>query len=96
MMGKHDIKRGKLRQIGRGLFLVFWMTVAIVPAMQAQQTKAAAEAAKKKQTLKHRRDIQTKETRERMDAVDRRAREFNEQNKLKWWQRIFKRRSHRK
>jgi hypothetical protein len=50
--------------------------------------KKAYENARK-WTLKHRRAIQTPETRKRMDAADRRADAYNRQNEKKWWEKIF-------
>ena len=73
----------------------------------AQQSRKAVDAAKRKEqiareqkkeyqkarerTLKHRREIQTKETRDRMDVVHEKARKYNRKNDEKWWERFFPR-----
>jgi hypothetical protein len=51
--------------------------------------KAYAKARKK--TIKHRRGIQTEETRQRMDAADKRAKAYNKQNDPGLFERYFKR-----
>jgi hypothetical protein len=81
-----------------------------MPAVYTQQHKAAEATKKKEQidrdskkayetdrkkTLKHRREIQTKETRKRMDEADSRAQAYNRQNDKKWWEKILKRKHHR-
>lgn len=50
--------------------------------------KAYAKARKK--TIKHRREIQTEETRQRMDAADKRAKAYNKQNEPGLFERYFK------
>ena len=57
-----------------------------------RENRKAYEKARK-MTLKHRREIQTKETRKRMDEADRRALAYNSQNDKKWWEKILKRNS---
>jgi len=51
--------------------------------------KAYAKARKK--TIKHRRDIQTEETRQRMDEADKRAKAYNKRNDPGFLERYFKR-----
>lgn len=51
--------------------------------------KAYAKA--RKRTIKHRRDIQTDATKERMDAAGKRAETFNKQNDATFTERYFKR-----
>jgi hypothetical protein len=58
--------------------------------MVKQANKKAYEKARK-MTLKHRREIQTKETRKRMDEANKRADAYNSQNDRKWWEKIWKR-----
>jgi Flp pilus assembly protein TadB len=98
----------KYRQ--RLIYIVFTIILAI-PAIYGQQGKSA-EAAKKKEkieriqkreyqkarkrTLKHRREIQTKETRKRMDEADKRAVAYNKQNDPGFFQRIFGRKRFKK
>jgi hypothetical protein len=82
------------------LIVVFFLAMPLYP----QQGNAEAAAKKKEQvqkdrkkayektrkwTLKHRRAIQTPETRKRMDAADKRADAYNRQNEKKWWEKIF-------
>jgi len=83
----------------------------VVGSMDAQQRKVS-EAAKKKEkversykkayakarkrTIKHRRDIQTDATRERMDAADKRADTYNKQNYPTFTERYFNRKRPRK
>jgi Flp pilus assembly protein TadB len=57
--------------------------------------KKAYEKARKK-TLKHRREIQTKETQKRMDATDKKAEAYNKRDDKKWYQDIFKKKKPRK
>jgi hypothetical protein len=72
---------------------------AMVAARKKEQidrdNKKEYELARKK-TLKHRREIQTKETRERMDEADKRAKAYNRQNEKRWWEKIFKKKRNRK
>ncbi len=60
-----------------------------------EENKKAYEKARKK-TIKHRREIQTKETRKRMDEADKRAEAYNNRNHRKWYQDIFKRKKPRR
>ena len=60
-----------------------------------EANKKAYEKARKK-TIKHRREIQTKETRKRMDEADKRAEAYNKRDDKKWYQDIFKRKKPRK
>jgi hypothetical protein len=59
-----------------------------------EENKKAYEKARKK-TIKHRREIQTKETRKRMDEADKRAEAYNKRNHRKWYQDLFKKKKHR-
>jgi hypothetical protein len=59
-----------------------------------EENKKAYEKARKK-TIKHRREIQTKETRKRMDEADKRAEAYNRRNHKKWYQDIFKKKKYR-
>jgi hypothetical protein len=56
--------------------------------------KAYAKA--RKRTIKHRREIQTDATRERMDAADQRSKTYNQQNEPGFIERYFKRKRPRK
>lgn len=60
-----------------------------------EENKKAYQNARKK-TIKHRKEIQTKETRLRMDETDKRADAYNKRNDKKWYQDIFKKKKHRK
>ena len=60
-----------------------------------EANKKAYEKARKK-TIKHRREIQTKETRKRMDEADKRAEAYNKRDDKKWYQDLFKKKKHRK
>jgi hypothetical protein len=60
-----------------------------------EENKKAYQKARKK-TIKHRREIQTKETRKRMEEADKRADAYNKRNDKKWYQEIFKKKKHRK
>jgi len=60
-----------------------------------ESNKKAYEKARKK-TIKHRREIQTKETRKRMDEADKRAEAYNKLDDKKWYQKIFKRKKPRR
>jgi hypothetical protein len=79
--------------------------ISVTPVM-AQQRKASdaqkkkekversynkAYAKARKKTIKHRREIQTDETRKRMDATDKRARVNNKMNEPGFFDRNFKR-----
>jgi hypothetical protein len=93
-----------MKPIFRKLILAGVLFLPVFPAF-TQQSGKAADATKRKEkiereqkkeynkarekTIKHRREIQTKETRERMDIVDKRARTNNRKDDPKWWQRIF-------
>lgn len=60
-----------------------------------QENKRNYERARK-ETLKHRREIQTKETKKRMDEADKRAEAYNRQNEKRWWEKIFKKKRNRR
>jgi len=87
------------------LSLAFVVLVAIGNA-DAQQSKVSdahkkkekversykkAYARARKKTIKHRREIQTEETRKRMDEADKRAKAYNNQNDPGFLERYFKR-----
>jgi hypothetical protein len=59
-----------------------------------EENKKAYQKARIK-TIKHRKEIQTRETRKRMDEADKRAEAYNKRDDEKWYQNIFKRK-HRK
>lgn len=63
---------------------------------QIERDKRKAYEKARKQTLKHRREIQTKETRKRMDEADKRAAAYNRQNEKRWWEKIFKQKRKKK
>ena len=89
------------------IFLSFALATFIsVNTGMAQQRKASDAQKKKekversynkayskarKRTIKHRREIQTEETRKRMDAADKRARTNNKMNEPGFFERNFKR-----
>ena len=60
-----------------------------------EENKKAYQKARKK-TIKHRREIQTKDTRKRMEEVDKKADVYNKRDHKKWYQDIFKKKKHRK
>lgn len=60
-----------------------------------EENKKAYQKARKK-TIKHRKEIQTRETRKRMDEADKRAEAYNRRDDKKWYQDIFKKKKHRK
>jgi hypothetical protein len=85
-------------------FLIVALLVSVaLTAQQKQISKAAkkkeqversykkAYAKARKATIKHRYEIQSRSTREMMDAADKRARTFNRQNDPTFLERIFKR-----
>ncbi len=94
----------KLRIYKARWILLLLMTLGVMLPLSGQQK--ASEAAKKKEkversykkayakarkkTIKHRRSIQTDATKERMDAVDKRARENNRKNDPAFFERYFK------
>ena len=62
--------------------------------MERLQEKSYQKARKK--TIKHRHDIQTKETQERMEGVDKKAKAYNRQNDEPWLKHLFKRKKPKK
>ena len=86
------------------LLLVFALTFSLLEAQQKNVTKAArkkeqverdykkAYAKARKRTIKHRYEIQSKATQERMDAAHKRAEAFNRQNDPDFFERIFRKR----
>jgi hypothetical protein len=60
-----------------------------------EENKRAYQKARKK-TIKHRREIQTPETRRRMEEADKRADAYNKRDDKRWYQNIFKRKRHRR
>ncbi len=99
-----------MKKICKHIFIVtacLMLSVQVYP----QQKKASAatkkneqvkEANKKayqkarKKTIKHRREIQTDETRKRMEEADKRAKAYNKRDDKKWYQDIFKKKKRRK
>jgi hypothetical protein len=57
--------------------------------------KKAYEKARKK-TMKHRREIQTKETQQRMDTADKRAKQYNREGDPDFFKRLFRRKKPRR
>jgi hypothetical protein len=95
---------------GMYIFIFVAFLMLSVPVFSQQRRAAAStkkneqvkEANKKayqkarKKTIKHRREIQTSETRKRMDAADKRAEANNKRNDKKWYEDIFKKKKPRK
>jgi len=94
-----------MKILGFKFICLILLALLVFPA-NAQQRKANDAAKKKekversykkayakarKKTIKHRREIQTEETRERMDAADKRARTYNKKNDPGVVERYFKR-----
>ncbi|HLO57136.1 MAG TPA: hypothetical protein VK179_00190 [Bacteroidales bacterium] len=93
--------KSSLKKIA-GFFLVALLVTATSYSQQAKQSenqkkkekversykKAYAKARKK--TIKHRREIQTDDTKKRMDAADKRAEAYNRQNDPGFFERIFR------
>jgi hypothetical protein len=93
-------------------FLYLLVALQLVFAGAAGQQKQSFTAAKKKEkiersykkayararkrTIKHRYEIQSKNTKEMMDAAGKRADAFNKQNDTKCIDRIFKKRRYAK
>lgn len=85
------------------LLAAFLLVFAVADAQQQQSSKAAkkkeqveraykkAYSKARKRTIKHRYDIQSKNTQEMMDAARKRADAFNRQNDPKLADRLFKR-----
>jgi hypothetical protein len=96
----------RLNKLLQSLYL-FTLIFALSGCMVFTKQDAAVKAAKKKEqidrthkkayekartaTLKHRREIQTKKTQERMDDVNKRAETNNKHDDKKWWEKILKR-----
>ena len=100
------MKSGLLR-----LYCLILAMFVFVVSVDAQQRKVGENAKKKekversykkayakarKRTIKHRREIQTDAAKERMDAVDKRADNYNRQNDPSFAERYFKRKRPRK
>ena len=93
---------GFLRKIA-GVALVALMLAGSAEAQNRKATMAEKKKAKiersykkaygkaRKKTIKHRRDIQTEATRERMDQADKRAEANRSQNDPVLFERIFRR-----
>jgi hypothetical protein len=88
------------------LFCLILASFIVAGTVDAQQRKAGENAKRKekversykkayakarKKTIKHRRDIQTDATKERMDAAGKRADTYNKQNDPTFAERYFKR-----
>jgi hypothetical protein len=96
----------------RNRLILLMLVATLAMASAYPQKSSATEAARKKEqierdnkkeyeqarkkTLEHRREIQTKETRKRMDEADKRAEAYNRQNEKKWWEKMFGRKRNRK
>jgi len=90
------------------VLLAAFLFTGISIAQQQKTTQAAkkkehversykkAYAKARKRTIKHRRDIQTDATKDRMDAADKRADTYNRQNDPGFFERYFKRKKPRK
>jgi hypothetical protein len=90
------------------LTLAFFLLITSTEAQQRKASDAAkrkekiersykkAYAKARKRTIKHRREIQTDATRERMDAADKRAEAYNKQNDPTFVERYLKRKRPRK
>ena len=94
------------------LKLVFFLLISAVLSDSIAQTRTASQAQKRKEkversykkayakarkrTIKHRLEIQTDDTRERMSAADKRAKNYNEQNDPGFIERYFKKKRPRK
>ena len=101
----------KLNKTGLRLLGLVVAALLVFPASFGQQGKNG-EALKKKEkversykkayqkarkkTIRHRREIQTQKTRERMDAADKRADTYNKQGDPKLLERVFKRKRNKK
>src|SRR5512145_862979 len=84
-----------MRHVIRQMLYLLMAALMLVTTLEAQQKKALAATRKKekversykkayakarKRTIKHRREIQTQATKERMDEADKRADLYNKQN----------------
>ena len=63
---------------------------------KAEKSYNRAYARARRLTLKHRRDIQTQETRDRMDEIHKRARKNNKTNDPPFLERVFRRKKPKK
>lgn len=63
---------------------------------KVERSYKKAYARARKQTIKHRRSIQTDATKERMDAADKRAEAYNSKDDPAFFERFFKKKRHRK
>ncbi len=89
----------------RLFFIVALSATLLIPAYSQQRRVSDAQKKKekversykkayakaRKKTIKHRREIQTDETRERMDAVHKKARTNNKKNDAGFLERKFRR-----
>jgi flagellar biosynthesis component FlhA len=95
-----------MKQVIPKLLCIVFAVFLICNGADCQQKKAGENAKKKekversykkayakarKKTIKHRREIQTDATKERMDAADKRAEAYNKQNDPTFIERYFKR-----
>jgi Cu/Ag efflux protein CusF len=67
------------------------ITKAAKKKEQVERSYKKAYARARKSTIRHRYEIQTRSTREMMDAADKRAKAYNRQNDPTFLERIFKR-----
>jgi hypothetical protein len=99
-----------MRQLLRKIIVTF-AALLLINLIDAQQHKANDAAKKKekiersykkayakarKRTIKHRRDIQTEATKQRMAVIDKRAEVYNKQNDPTFIERYFKRKRPKK
>lgn len=100
-----------MKQVLKRIIYLTLSFFLLITSTEAQQRKASDAAKKKekiersykkayakarKRTIKHRRDIQTDATRERMDAADKRAKAYNKQNDPTFVERYLKRKRPKK
>lgn len=100
-----------MKQLPRKIIYLILAALLLIPYLDAQQRKAGDAVKKKekiersykkayakarKRTIKHRRDIQTEATRERMNDGDKRAEAYNKQNDPSFMERLLKRKRPRK
>jgi negative regulator of genetic competence, sporulation and motility len=71
-------------------------TAATKKNEQVKEANKKAYQKARKKTIKHRREIQTDETRKRMEEADKRAKAYNKRDDRKWYQDIFRRKKPRR
>jgi hypothetical protein len=109
MILRPDKYKAAMKRIYQG-FLLFSIALALSCSVFNPQQRKTSDAANKKakiereqkknyqeareKTVKHRREIQTEATRKRMDEVDKKAKAYNNHDKLPWYKRIFMKKKH--